>query len=404
MRSSLLLAALPCLVLAQDRGSEAEKDPYVPHNVSCPQNIHVRAADNLSSVEQDWREARLQRVYDNLADYLKNANIPNFNVSNFTSSLKPQDAPVVGLAISGGGSQSGLGGLGIYQALDSRYGPSVEAGTGGLAQLLTYLTGLSGGALYAVSGLATNNFTTVEEITKTINYTTNYEIGRGGNVTKYYTDLFENAGAKALLGYPVTTADIFGQWWATYMPEKWQFANYSTIADSKSAFSMHDAPMPIMTYAEVVYGESPAIGGIMFPGPNGTNNFNLTSFEINPFEFGSWVGGRVQGFWPTEYLGTNNTAGKPYNDQCVVGFDKMTFVTGTSGWAFNFYLVSDWYNIPLFAKRHLEGRQTSTVNATTGGIQIPPVPDWEENPFFSLLNQTASEFGISWNDALWSTW
>ena len=50
------------------------------------------------------------------------------------------------------------------------------------------------------------------------------------------------------------------------MPKSWQYANFSTIADKDSAFSLHEAPMPLMTYVEVVYGESPKIGGIMYVG------------------------------------------------------------------------------------------------------------------------------------------
>ena len=58
--------------------------------------------------------------------------------------------PTVGLSISGGGSQSGIGGLGIWKAFDGRVDESVRAGTGGLTQVLMYLTGLSGGGAITV--------------------------------------------------------------------------------------------------------------------------------------------------------------------------------------------------------------------------------------------------------------
>ena len=327
MRSTSLLLSLPLLALAQ-RG--AEQDPYVPHNVTCPSNITVRSAGNLSTEERNWRSSRLTNVHDALATYLKNAAIPNFNATDFISKLSKEDAPVVGMAISGGGSQSGIGGLGVYQAFDARYAPAVKAGTGGLTQLLSYFTGLSGGGLYTVSNLAAWNFSTTADIVKGANFSINYEVGPTGNTTEYYTELFENAGAKAELGYPVSTTDVFGQWFANYWPKEWMFANYSTIAASDSAFSKHNAPMPLMTYVEVIDGESPEIGGIKYPGST-AGGFNLTSYEISPFEFGSWAGGRVQGFWPTKYLGTNVTAGKPYSNQCIEGFDKMSFVVGTTG-------------------------------------------------------------------------
>lgn len=85
--------------------------------------------------------------------YLANVKVPGLNVSHYIASINTSNAPVIGLAISGGGSQSGLGGLGIWQALDARYPPALKAGTGGLSQLLTYITGLSGGGETTVSCL-----------------------------------------------------------------------------------------------------------------------------------------------------------------------------------------------------------------------------------------------------------
>jgi len=76
-----------------------------------------------------------------------------FNVTEYLSKLNSTNAPVVGLAISGGGSQSGLTGLGLWQAFDDRYPPAVKAGTGGLTQCITYLSGLSGGGYMAVGSL-----------------------------------------------------------------------------------------------------------------------------------------------------------------------------------------------------------------------------------------------------------
>lgn len=60
---------------------------------------------------------------------------------------------MTGLSVSGGGTQSGLGGLGIWQAFDSRYPEAVAAGIGCLTQSLFYITGLSGGGAISVSEL-----------------------------------------------------------------------------------------------------------------------------------------------------------------------------------------------------------------------------------------------------------
>jgi lysophospholipase len=107
----------------------------------------------LSKSETAWRNTRLNNVVKSLKTYLPRANITDFNTTAYISQLNASNAPIVGLAISGGGTQSGIGGLGLWQALDERYAPAVAAGTGGLQQCLTYLTGLSGGGFLTVSNL-----------------------------------------------------------------------------------------------------------------------------------------------------------------------------------------------------------------------------------------------------------
>lgn len=109
----------------------------------------------------------------------------------------------------------------------------------------------------------------------------------------------------------------------------------SDIASSDQAFAMGLAPMPIVLYTEVVPGSSPEIGKIMYPDVNASP----TTYEQTPFEFGSWIGGRVQAFFPTKYLGTSMNDGKPANSKkCVNGFDKMTFAQGSTGNAWNFWV------------------------------------------------------------------
>ncbi len=138
----------------------------------------------------------------------------------------------------------------------------------------------------------------------------------------------------------------------------------------------------------------------MFPGRNSTNGINLTSWEVTPFEFGSWIGGRVQGFFPTKWLGSAMRKGKPQaKDSCVNGFDRVTFIQGSTSNAFNFWLIDAWYNIPLFAKRSVE-QLLSRRQSSGEEIVIPP--GQEDNPLVQLANMTATEFDMSFNDTLWA--
>ena len=142
-------SVLICLIGAV--AAQKASSPYAPTYVPCPSNLKLRNAQSgLSFQEEEWRKRRLDQVADLVGSYLTNAKIPNFNVSAYLDTINASNVPVVGMAISGGGSQSGMNGLGIWQAFDDRYEPAVQAGTGGLVQCLSYLTGLSGGAIWTL--------------------------------------------------------------------------------------------------------------------------------------------------------------------------------------------------------------------------------------------------------------
>lgn len=228
-------------------------------------------------------------------------------------------------------------------------------------------------------------------------------MGPTGNETEYYDQLFENAGAKAEANYSVSVVDVFGQQFGQYLPREWRYRSYSDIASRNHSFSLGTGPMPIVTLAEVIPGQSPNVGGIMYPGNNATNAFNLTSYEITPFEFGSWLGGRVQAFMPTRWLGTRMNRGVPRaNDSCVAGFDKFTFIQGSTANAFNFWFIDAWYNIPLFAKRSLQAFGLHRRQSSSGGIVIPA--DQADSPLVQLVNATADNFEQTFNDSLWATY
>lgn len=115
------------------------------------------------------------------------------------------------MAISGGGYVATLTGLGAYQAMDARYPPALCAKTGGVAQCLTYLTGLSGGSV-AVTTLAGNNYPTLEELVPQWNSTVNPFTGANlSNFNGYYTNLFEALGQKAEQGFNVSLSDLLGR-------------------------------------------------------------------------------------------------------------------------------------------------------------------------------------------------
>ncbi|TID00038.1 Lysophospholipase 1 [Colletotrichum higginsianum] len=392
---ALVLAGL---ATAQGQG-KGDVDPFAPVYATCPSDLRVRpASEGLSRAESSWRAGRGEKVIPALSSYLTLANIDGFDVQGYIQRLNTSNFPVVGLSVSGGGTQSGVGGLGIWQAFDARNPAAVAARTGGLTQVLSYITGLSGGGALTVSTLAANDFVTIDALRKQINFAVDYTVGPDGNQTAYLTDIFENVGAKAETGLPVSVADAFGQFWGTYLPENRTYGNYSDLTLPGTVFSLGEAPMPIVSLSEVVPGQSPSIGGIMWPGRNATNGFNLTSYEVTPFEFGSWRGGRIQAFVPTKYLGTSMSNGTAQNSsECVQGFDKFTFIQGSTAAAFNAWFIDDWYDTPIFARRALRtGPPASSA--------IVPPPQFKDDGRVILVSQTAESFNQTFNESLWATY
>lgn len=176
------------------------------------------------------------------------------------------------------------------------------------------------------------------------------------------------------------------------------YSDWSDIALPGGTFARGGGPMPIVTLVEVVPGKSPEIGNLMYPGNNKTNGFNLTSYEVTPFEFGSWLGGRVQAFMETMWLGTIMLDGKVQNrSECVSGFDKFTFIQGSTADAFTAYFIDDFYGVPIFAKRGLKSRKDDSRD-----IVIPP--GQEQSPLVELVKETASTFDQTFNESLWATY
>ena len=254
---------------------------------------------------------------------------------------------------------------------------------------------------------AANDFGTTDQIREGSNFTMSWSAGPTGNSTSFFSSIFEIVGGKAEAGYPVSVADTFGQFFGSWLPGDKTYSLYSDLAKEHSVLSAGQGPLPIIVLAEVVPGVSPEIGGIMFPGQNATNGFNLTSYEVTPFEFGSWLGGRVQAFVPTAYMGSKMDDGKPQDAKtCVAGFDQFSFIQGATTDAYNAYFIEQFYGIPTFAKRAVEGRQDvkSGQQASSADSDSIPIPDDQKDSLtVELVNMTASIFGTTFNESIWVT-
>jgi lysophospholipase len=199
---------------------------YTSKTSACPSDaMLVRSAGSeqtLSSGDSDYVSARkLQVVPQAFSVYLSNVqasiNASNITLPDYVSKIlsKGNNQPTLGISVSGGGHRAALFGDGIVNALDGRSGTSVQAGTGGLLQAATYLSGLSSGNFF-VTSLAQADFPTVPAL---IFGTSG---GFGGWLTQfgllqtstdagfqqqYIMTLLEEIARKRTAGFPVTITD-----------------------------------------------------------------------------------------------------------------------------------------------------------------------------------------------------
>ena len=249
---------------------------YAPVYVDCPSGFEfVRpASQGLSPVEARWLHNRKRIVTYALADYLNRLGLKDFNVGQYVDGLYKSNysaVPTIALAISGGGFASAYTGTGALNALDNRVDAANTAGTGGLLQSMSYLTGQSGGSWPPFS-FATSNFPTAEEI---LNYW-QPEINRfaattnGTHAATEYS-YFEDVAAKAEAGFNVSVADLLSRSTAYEFvmgPKGGLGVTLSSIVN-QTKFKEWQMPFPLAQVSEVIPSD-PEFLGVQTPHANAT--------------------------------------------------------------------------------------------------------------------------------------
>ncbi|TBU29698.1 lysophospholipase [Dichomitus squalens] len=344
---------------------------YTPIVQVCPPGTSLvrqtgSSAQSLSAGEAAYVSGRQQVALNAWKGYLanvqaylntsqSNASLPQY-VDDILSGLfgvGPQ--PRLGIATSGGGYRSAIFGAGILNALDGRNQTSVEAGTGGVLQAATYLSGLSGGS-WLVSSLAQADFPMLPELifgsSPSQTNDGNAKFGGwladmdlltpgGANIIRdaeYLVDIVDEVSGKFSAGFPVTVTDV----WARALSR--HFANGTTAANffddnlphgagitfssivNVSSFVNHEQPFPIVVADSLVSrtnGSAVTEDGDLVPLTN-------PIYEFNPFEMGTYDP-QLGAFTPMRFLGSPPTN----RSTCVTGFDQLAYIAGTSSNVFN---------------------------------------------------------------------
>lgn len=323
----MLILALLALFLAQHALAESGSNLYAPRYVQCPSGSMVREANGLSELEQAFRETRHRETNKNLRNFLQiTAKLESLE---YEPLLAKYDIGI-GLGFSGGGYRAMLAGAGQLSALDNRTTGASEHGLGGLLDLATYISGLSGG-LWLVGTLTLTDWNSVEaiisqnevwDLENPIYAPAGLDLITGA---EYWSSWIQDVDEKCNAGFETSLIDLWGrallQFLLPELNDHGVSKTWSSIAESR-LFQEGKIPLPIVL-ADCQIGLEPV------------EQTKLTVFEINALEFGLWDTS-INAFVPTKYVGTNLTSGEPENNvSCVEGFDNGGFVMGSSLALFN---------------------------------------------------------------------
>jgi lysophospholipase len=360
---------------------------YAPAPVDCPATRPtIRDASSLSTNETMWLEVRRNNTIQPMSSFLSRANISGFDAAAYIGGVASNvsNLPNVGIAISGGGYRALMNGAGFLAAADNRTENSTAAGQiGGLLQLSTYLSSLSGGG-WLVGSMFANNFTTVVALRDgspgSSLWQFNSSILQGPaengssilNTADYYIDIVDEVRNKQNAGFNASITDYYGR------AISYQLVNatdggpaytFSSIA-LQGNFVAGETPFPILVADERAPGTS-------------IISLNSTVFEFNPYEMGSWDP-TTYGFAPTRYLGTNFSAGVVLEDEsCVRGFDQIGYVMGTSSSLFNQFILQ--LNSTGLSGVLLTAAMAALSNLNESENDIAP---YQPNPFYYFNNDT----------------
>ncbi|KAJ7072397.1 phospholipase B [Mycena amicta] len=412
--SLLWLALLAGSVFSQDTlPSQDNVTDYAPSvNVECPDLSTTSLIRQFSPQNQTLHPKESQYVdgrYNTTVQDAWNAWLGDGSALGYNTSAFRGHFPKVGIAIPGGGLRAAQYGAGCLSALDARNASSKAAGTGGLLQVASYISGLSGGS-WVTGSLLFNNWPTIPDLV----------YGNGGTLDGwkldlpfaspdgddvfseknqyFYGSILWSVISKAAAGIDTSISDPWSRMISFHFLNQTTRPNFFTNNTAHGAGQLWSDIPNIPAYQQ---------GLVPFPlivtdsRPASSNSTAALGpepivYEITPFEFASYDPNLSAGMNLT-YAGTHLTNGKSDNgSSCVTGFDQAGFIMGTSASLFN--------QIFDFANNKLQGFDSSDSNTFIYILQRQlrsvrtrddDVANWP-NPFNGIKTSTFEDASSTW--------
>ncbi|KAL0946696.1 hypothetical protein HGRIS_012883 [Hohenbuehelia grisea] len=409
-RFAALLVLLHVSGLAAGQGRITDYAPLM--NVPCPdlstaplmrsfvpqnQTIHPQEAEYVKTRESTIIPAAWE-------SWLRDGSDIGYNLADFKGNY-----PRTGIAFSGGGYRASQYGAGVLSALDARNDSAKAAGTGGLLQTASYMTGLSGGSWLVVS-LFMNDWPAIQDLVLGNNkdlsgWLLEFPLWTPGGINllgaenqAFFGSVLSSVIAKANAGIDTSLTDPWARVISYHFLNQTTRENFFTNESSHgagqlwsqarhtSSYQKHNVPFPI-----IVANSRPSDW-------DDPGQIPLTApvYEISPLEFGSFDPS-LSAMMNLTYAGTKLTDGFPENGSaCVSRFDQAGFVMGTSASLFNAIIDRGNMAIDGFSAQdatgisYMLGRQLDAVRT-----RADDVANWP-SPFTGLKNGTFIDSQSKW--------
>ncbi|KAF7321318.1 Lysophospholipase [Mycena kentingensis (nom. inval.)] len=363
---------------------------WSPQNQSLhPQEVAYVDSRYNTTVQDEWNA------------WLGDGSKLGYNISSFQGRF-----PKVGIAVPGGGLRAAQYGAGCMNALDARNASAKAAGTGGLLQVASYVSGLSGGS-WVTGSLLFNNWPTIPDLI----------FGNGGDLDGWKLDLpfaspdgdnvFSDDNqyffgsilwsviSKADAGVDTSITDPWSRMISYHFLNQTDRFNFFTNATAHGAGQLWSDIPRIPAYQEKKVPFPLIVADSRAGNDESTDALGLDSvvYEITPFEFASFDPSLSAGM-NLSYAGTHLTSGKAANGSaCVRGFDQAGFIMGTSASLFN--QIFDFANNKIDSSdrntfTYLLDRQLRSVRT-----RKDDVANWP-SPFTGIKGSTYVDTNNTW--------
>ncbi|KAJ3501630.1 hypothetical protein NLJ89_g9249 [Agrocybe chaxingu] len=387
---------------------------YAPNtNVPCPDLSTAPLIRRFSPQNQTLHPEEERYISERANNVLPNAWKDwlgdGLGIGYDLSTFSPATYPKIGIAVPGGGLRAAQYGAGCLLGLDARNATAKAAGTGGLLQVASYISALSGGS-WLTGSLFFNNWPKIDDLV----------LGDGQDLSgwmldlpfvtpdgvdllsdrnqAFYGSILYSIIAKADRGVDTSLTDP----WSRMI--SYHFLNQTTRENFFSNDTGHGSGQLWSRIPQIPVYQSRSVP---FPivvadsrpvGSNLTTTLPLNSvvYEITPLEFASFDPFLSTGM-NLSYAGTHLTNGRSINGTaCVTGLDQAGFVMGTSASLFNQILDFARNTLSQFSSSDSAGllyvlsRQLQQVRT-----RADDVANWP-NPFQELDIPDFQDVNASW--------